>query len=450
LITIPIALFCWPVFVFCLGLATRLHIAILIAYFGAWLFLPMVSYSFSAALPYDKWTAAMFGSLACSITLGGSQLISWRPSWLDLPMLAWCIAPLLSNTFGGYGAYEGLCGTVGKLIQWGIPYLLGRAHFRDRSTITDLAKAFVVAGLIYMPFCWYEIRMSPQLHLRTYGMVQHEWSQLRRSGGFRPIIYMQHAIAVSTFFSIVFSFSWWLWRSGTMTRIGNFPIWILMPLFAFTIAGCKTLNAYFLAALSVGLYTIQKMIPHRGVLVILVMIPLFYMTGKLTGVLGDELLLQMARAIDSERAGSLEQRLYSERVILNGLKASPIFGNGRWGDTLRSAEQDVGRTVVPDAYWVIVAGSSGLFGLAAYASLFLLPILRIAKQLRTVGWLSPYWVPVSALIVGLMLYYLDCLMNAMLSSVFPLTLGALTALATSDDVASAYELSLIDAESGDQ
>ncbi|MFN7292819.1 MAG: hypothetical protein ACK5YR_08770 [Pirellula sp.] len=439
MITIPIALFGWPIFVFCLGFVTRLQLAIVVSYFGAWLFLPMASYNFTALLPYDKWTAATLGSLACSVVLGGDKLFSWRPSWVDLPMIAWCLSPMLSNTFGGYGPYEGLCGVSDKTLQWVIPYLLGRSHFRDHASLLFLAKSFLIAGLIYLPLCWYEIRMSPQLHSKTYGMFQHEWHQLMRGGGFRPIVYMQHAIAVSTFICITLSIGWWLWRTGKVTKVFGMPMWALLPLTALTMIGCKTMNAIFLFAISLGIYCAVLFLRWRWSLALAVIVPLFYMAGKLTGLLDDNLLLSAARAINSERADSLEQRLYSERVMIDGMKGAPLFGNGRWADAIQFAEQDEGRTIIPDAYWIIVAGSGGLFGLASYIGLFMVPVLSITRRSPREGWLSNQWAAVSALTVAVGLYYLDCLMNAMLSSVFPLILGALTTVAATKEIDRADE-----------
>ena len=38
--------------------------------------------------------------------------------------------------------------------------------------------------------------ISPQLHFMTYGFYQHEFTQVVRMGGYRPMVFLQHGIAV--------------------------------------------------------------------------------------------------------------------------------------------------------------------------------------------------------------------------------------------------------------
>ena len=39
-------------------------------------------------------------------------------------------------------------------------------------TLRDLCLSIIIGGVIYLPLCLYEIRMSPQLHSIFYGFLQ--------------------------------------------------------------------------------------------------------------------------------------------------------------------------------------------------------------------------------------------------------------------------------------
>jgi len=265
--------------------------------------------------------------------------------------------------------------------------------------------------------------------------VQHEWHQFKRGGGFRPIVFMQHPIAVSGMFSYAVAATWWLWRTGAVPRLlGLRTGWWLIPLVG-TLILCKTLTGFMLAALGVGLYFVIRHTKTRWVMALIVLLPLVYMGGKVTGVLGDQMMVNFVRMIDEARVGSFEQRLYSERVVLDGMRSSPLLGTGRWAGVLEHADHEAGRRVIPDAYWVIVAGSSGLLGLAAYVGIFLLPGWQLCRRLDGKQWLTAGVGPVAVVVVVVGLFYLDCLMNAMLTSVMPLALGGLASASMAPAIA---------------
>jgi hypothetical protein len=432
-LTVFLALFGWPLVVVAMFTIMRPSRALLVCYFGAWLFLPMVVLKINGLPNYDKWAAASVGAMAGSLIVGGAKFSSLRPGWYDIPMFAWFISPFLTNALIAFGAYEGFLSLLVRLSEWVIPYVLGRAYFRDRTDVVDLTKAFVIAGLVYVPFCLYEVRMSPQCHTNTYGVFQHEFGQAKRGGGFRPIVYMQHPLAVSGFLSFALATGWWLWRSKLMQRLWGFNTGWFLAGIAATLVLCKTSSGLLLAFFGLLLFGIARVLRWRWVLALSVLLPMIYMGGKLTGVLGDQMLLNLVRQFSEEdRVGSFQTRLNSERVVLDGLTYSPILGFGRWAAVLEFAKNTENRTVIPDAYWVIIVGSTGLLGLASYIGIFMVPVLLLCQKIPSRQLLSETWVPVTALMMVVGLYYLDCLMNSMLSPMFPLVLGALTSVATED------------------
>ena len=79
-------------------------------------------------------------------------------------------------------------------MTWGAPYLLGRLYFSEPAALRDLALATVSAALAYVPFCLWEIRMSPQLHAIVYGLQPFGFGQAIRFGGYRPSVFMTHGL----------------------------------------------------------------------------------------------------------------------------------------------------------------------------------------------------------------------------------------------------------------
>src|SRR5690606_11933457 len=110
-------------------------------------------------------------------------MIKW--SWLDLPMALWCAWPMITALSMGQGAYEGASFVLDQLMVWGGPYIVGRMYLRDPGAMRELAMAIVIGGLIYVPLCLFEVRMSPQLHRLVYGYHQHSFLQTIRESGYR-------------------------------------------------------------------------------------------------------------------------------------------------------------------------------------------------------------------------------------------------------------------------
>ena len=64
-----------------------------------------------------------------------------------------------------------------------------------------LAAGIVAAGLVYVPFCLFEVKQSPQLHVIVYGYMPHDFGQQVRFGGYRPMVFLGHGLLVAFFMS---------------------------------------------------------------------------------------------------------------------------------------------------------------------------------------------------------------------------------------------------------
>src|SRR4051812_43733268 len=86
---------------FCVVQARR---AVLAAFLGAWLFLPMASIKLSAGIPaYDKMSATCAGVLLAAMLFDFKRLAAFQFSWLDAPMALWCMCPMASSLANDLG-----------------------------------------------------------------------------------------------------------------------------------------------------------------------------------------------------------------------------------------------------------------------------------------------------------------------------------------------------------
>ena len=144
--------------------------AVVIAVVGGWLVLPPTGIQFSGIPDYDKVVAPVAGVLLGTLIFQPNRLLAFRPRWFDLPALVWCLCPFISSLANGLGTYDGVSASIANLERWTLPYLIGRLYFGDREGMRELAVGIAVGGIIWILPCLYEIRMSPVLLSKVYGI----------------------------------------------------------------------------------------------------------------------------------------------------------------------------------------------------------------------------------------------------------------------------------------
>jgi hypothetical protein len=404
--------------------------AVIVAFLTAWLFLPMAGYQVKGLPDYTKMSATCAGVLLATLIFDISRLRTFRPHWADLPMLVWCSVPFLSSLSNDLGPYDGFSATLERTVEWGFPYFIGRVYFRDLAALRELAIGIFIGGLVYVPLCLFEIKMSPQLHLIFYGFHQHDWVQTLRFGGWRPMVFMQHGLMVGMWMTAAALLGIWLWRTRTVRWFGALPVWPLLGLLLLTTALCKSLGSALLLVIGVALLFFAER-GRRGWAVLLVaLVPAGYMLARTAGHWDGAALVRLAERINPERAESLEFRLVNEDKLMARALQRPGLGWGGWGRNLVRDESTEANMTTPDEFWVIAAGLNGLVGLGAITLAFMLPPLLFLRRVSTAHWGKPVFAPAAALCVLLLMYALDNLPNAMINPIFILCNGAVVATAT--------------------
>src|SRR5687767_13048880 len=180
--TVPLALFGWPLVVLALCWLLPGRRAVVCAYVVAWLFLPVYEYKVPGLADWTKMSATSITLIIGVLFLDFGRVAAFRPRWFYGPIILWCLCGGASSLANGLGPYAGLSTVLDHIVVWGLPYFLGRLYFSDVEGLRDLALGLFIGGLAYIPFCLYEIRMSPQLHSIVYGFHQHSFSQTKRFG----------------------------------------------------------------------------------------------------------------------------------------------------------------------------------------------------------------------------------------------------------------------------
>ena len=147
-----------------------------------------------------------------ALVLDARTVFSFRPRFVDIPMFAWCASPFCSSLLNDLGIYDAISQTFDQFIAWGAPYLLGRVYLTSLERIRELALGVVWSGVAYAPLCLLETRMSPQLHTWVYGYFAHSsFAQSIRYGGFRPMVFFEHRLAVGAWLCSATLTTFWLW-----------------------------------------------------------------------------------------------------------------------------------------------------------------------------------------------------------------------------------------------
>ena len=380
------------------------------------------------ALPdFGKIMAANLAILLGTALFDAGRLPTFRPRLIDLPIAAWFICPFFSSLINGLGAYDGASSVFGNVMTWGIPYLIGRLYFSDLPSLRELAIAIFIGGLIYVPFCLWEIRMSPQLHAMIYGGKKTGFIQTIRYGGYRPVVFMQHGLMVSMWLTTATLAGWSLWRSGNLRHLFGVPIAWLLPLLIVTTVLCKSTYALVLLFLGIVVMSVCKRMHSAVPLMCLIMVVPTYMVLRSQNILAVDTVTSIASEIFPEdRVRSLSIRLEQEDVLSARAMQRPLFGWGGWG---RSSSTDpvTGQPTLKglDALWTITLGSSGIIGIASFTMTMLLAPFLVLWRRPGRFWSDASSAPLMVMVTLLVLHMLDNLLNGMINPIFPLIASGL-------------------------
>jgi len=409
----------------------RPTVALCVSFLGGTILFPEgIAFAFQGLPELGKYQLITLGSLTGALLFraGAFQPARWfrGPELIVILMLPASFATAILNRdplprHSALSLYDGLSLSFWDIAYMGIPFLLGVTFFRQMRDLRVLLMAFIVAGLVSSAFILFEAWYSPQLHNLVYGYLQHSWLQLMRMGGWRPMGFMPHGLAMSLFVCacVLAATSGWRMRVriGAIT-LGQAAAWFLAMLLI-----CRSLGALIQASLFVPIAAFLRRTQQLRVAWLLCLVIAAYPVLRATDIFPTTLLLDTAEALDPARAQSLAFRFENEDRLAIHARGRPLFG---WGGFGRSkAVGDGGPRVVADGFWINRYSSRGIAGFLIYLGLLVLPV-RMAYRSRRAVAAHPQggWVCGAALM--LTMYALDTIPNSLFTH-YPLVLaGAVT------------------------
>ena len=329
---VPIMMFGWVPLTIIFFMTMHTRTAVLCSVIGGVLFLPMASYNLPGIPEYTKGTAIALGIILGGLISGQRYNFAFQWKFYDIPMFLFCfICPVATSLFNGLGLYEGLSSALNLYLGWGVFYWAGRRYFSDTSSLRALCLGIIIGGLIYVPLCLYEIRMSPQLSNIFYGYFPHSWIQHVRYGGYRPIVFMQHGLMVALWMSLSFTVSFWLWRSNKISHFQGVPMGLLAMSLLIVAILCKSANGWFFLLLGLASYYYIKFFRSTLLLHLLIISIPLYIFVRITNIVPLEYIQTKALLFfDEQRVTSLTSRLIQENLFSLRAMEQPFWGWGGW------------------------------------------------------------------------------------------------------------------------
>lgn len=424
---IPIVMYGWILVVLYLFVRFPAQRAVIISLIVAWLFLPQVSIPIPGLPPYTKMAAACYGILLGTLVYDTARFSSFKPGWLDLPMLIYCLCPILSQVTNGGSP---ISPTFNQIIGWGLPYFLGRLYLNNLDGLRQLAIGMFAGGLAYIPFTMIEGVKGPILHLMVYGVNAFEdWGQARRMGGWRPVVFMQHGLMVGLWMMTAALIGIWLWQTGTLKKFQGRPIKPLVIVLIIAFFLCRSTGAYSLFGMALLVLFSAKWFRTSLPLMLIIGYIVFYLYIAASGQFSSKDVMGVVTPIfGEERAASLKFRFDMEEILGDKARQRFLFG---WGDSGGNrVYNDYGKDIsVTDSLWIITFGTNGAVGLASLFSALLLPVIVFCLfryPART--WSNPKVAPAAVLGVALTMYVFDCVLNAMTNPIFAVIAGGISGL----------------------
>ena len=434
----------WPLIAIWLYRVKSIQAATLWTILGGFMFLPVrTEIDFPLIPPLGKDSVPVMAAFV-GIWLVKSKKLSFTSNygWVKWLLLLFVISPVITvllngdqiniggRTLFGLTNHDAISTVINQCLAI-LPLIMGRQFFRTYETQLLMFKTLVVAGLFYSILMLFEVRMSPQLHTWVYDYFPHSFGQQKRGGGFRPVVFMGHGLWVAFFAMVVLLSAVALWKNGDKVR--KLSSAKVSCYFLVVLVFCKSLASllYGLFAFFLIRYTSSK--NQVRMASVLVLLALLYPTLSVLNLVPHQQIVEMARVVDEDRAGSIEYRFDNEAILLEHGMERFFFGWGGWGRN-RVYDEETGEDItVTDGRWIITLGKFGWFGFIAEFGLIAMSVFRayIASKL-TKNKKESNLLAAHALLVSLII--LDQLPNATLAPWLWLVIGIL--LGRAEDIIS--------------
>lgn len=339
------------------------------------------------ALPSDilitKAWAAPVAALIASMLFERPRWQAFRLGLRDLPILLFCIWPILRLSFTGPTAPSGVISTCYLLGVWGIPCLLGRLHLRSSEDVREFAGVLAVATIATLPFALVETVSSFRFQSLVASPHPFMFDGIERYVGYRPQLMFENGNQYGVWCASASLAAIWRWRLTRYEGRVNQRWLCIAALLLFQTFASQSVGAIMLLSAAVALLVARRasrflfgVMPFA--LALTAMIGALHVSGivplrslaKDTAV-GRASLNLLREAGRQSFAWRISQDLKTTALIQKSLAA----GAHEW-DWFRPAGTR------PWGLPLLILGQFGILGLGAIAFAFVAGLLRLLGVAR--------------------------------------------------------------------
>lgn len=332
-------------------------------------------------------------------------------------------APIDFTSFAlpGLSLRDTLSVMIGQILVL-LPFLLARQFLGTERGLRELVVGFALGGLIYSIPAVMEILLGPVLNIYIYGFFQHDFSQMIRDGGYRPIVFLQHGLWLA--FLILTT----LVAAAALARNSRDRArmhWTMATVYlALVLNACKSLASITYGLVLAPLVLFLGKRTQIAVALLMATVAVTYPMLRNGGAIPTDAIVERVAAFNPDRAQSLEFRFHNEEVLLERAHERPAFGWGGWGRNLVLDPVSGAQLTVPDGEWIITFGTFGWVGYIGQMGLLAIPLLllRLQGNRQSDADLSPL---VATVAVILSITMIDMLLNATLTNLTWMCSGAI-------------------------
>ncbi len=383
--------FSWPVVILWLLFSYPAKKAIFIAITSAVLLLP-TAFSIDPPLlpPVDKETITGL-SLIVILFLLRKKFTIFMPGFVTKLLIAYFIGIVITSELNslpiitakkylpGLTHYDAFSLIIRIMLNT-MPFFLGRFFSTSLKDTEVFFKILVVMALIYTLPMLYELKMSPQLHYMFYGIQPAQFLQQVREGGYRPMVFIGHGLALAFWFSTAVIAAGVLLKNKVRSSFVS-PLatlcYFLVILFL-----CKTWSALVYAM--IGLLFTFKLQPSKQVkwAFIIASMVILYPIAKVADVFPGDQIISTISQYSPERAQSLQFRFQNEDAMLEHALEKPFFGWGEWGRNRLYSKEDGRDLSIIDGRWIGELGVNGSIGFLLSYAILLAPLYYARKAIH--------------------------------------------------------------------
>jgi hypothetical protein len=290
-----------------------------------------------------------------------------------------------------------------------LPFFLARRYLTGPAGMKAILTALVAAGLAYSIPMLIEAALSPRMNVWVYGFFQHDFFQTVRYGGYRPVVFLPHALWVAFFTLMAVLSAMTLMRHTTAEARPK--ALVVLGYLIFMLFVCKSSGpvVYLLALTPMILF-----LPPRWQLLVaggLACLVIAYPLLRGAHLVPLDPILDFANTLSPERAYSLRFRIENEEILLARAQERQWFGWGGYGRNFLHDPVTGETTNIADGAWIIIMGIYGWVGYLTEFGLTALPLLLLAREAlrHRAADLSPF---LGAVALVLAINMVDLLPNA--------------------------------------